>query len=105
MWELINKTTEWLNKRYPRGNNPFKIITCLLEECGELASEVNHFEDEGIKRRKYGEPVKSKMADEIKNVLWTLNRLIKYYDLEDELEKSLKESYKKMVEKGEGNDG
>jgi NTP pyrophosphatase (non-canonical NTP hydrolase) len=34
-------------------------MTRLLEECGELAKEVNHFEGTGIKRQKYGEPDKT----------------------------------------------
>ena len=38
----------------------------ILEECGEVASEVNHFEKSGIKTLKHGEPSKQHLADEIK---------------------------------------
>jgi NTP pyrophosphatase (non-canonical NTP hydrolase) len=31
-------------------------MTRLLEESGELAQQVNHFEGAGVKREKYGEP-------------------------------------------------
>jgi NTP pyrophosphatase (non-canonical NTP hydrolase) len=44
-----------LNKRFPDGNQPFQIITCLCEEAGELAQVVNHFEG-SVKRQKMGEP-------------------------------------------------
>ena len=36
-----------MNSRFPEGNTPYEIMTRLLEECGEVASEVNHFEDLG----------------------------------------------------------
>lgn len=50
--------TQGLNRRFTVGNNPFEIATRLLEECGELAKEINHFEGRGVKREKYGEPNK-----------------------------------------------
>ena len=44
--------------RFPGGNEPYQITTRLLEECGEVASAVNHFERSGIKTLKHGEPFK-----------------------------------------------
>ncbi len=44
--------------RFPNGNEPYQITTRILEECGEVANAVNHFEDSGIKREKHGEPSK-----------------------------------------------
>jgi NTP pyrophosphatase (non-canonical NTP hydrolase) len=32
------------NRRFPDGYNPYQIMTRLLEESGELAKEVSHFE-------------------------------------------------------------
>ena len=32
-----------LSRRFPDNNGPFEIMTRLLEECGELAEQVNHF--------------------------------------------------------------
>ena len=40
--------------RFPNGNDPYQIATRILEECGEVASEVNHFEKSGIKTQKHG---------------------------------------------------
>ena len=45
-----------LARRFPDNNGPFEIMTRLLEECGELAEQVNHFEGIGVKREKHGEP-------------------------------------------------
>jgi len=54
-----------LNQRFPEGNNPFEIMNWLLEECGELAAQVNHYEGRGVKREKHGEPDKAKLAKEV----------------------------------------
>ena len=51
--------------RLPVGSTPFHIITRLLEECGELAEQVNHFEGIGVKREKLGAPDPKKLAKEI----------------------------------------
>ena len=55
-----------LGRRFPNHNEPFQIMTRLLEECGELAEQVNHFEGTGVKREKHGEPDKAKLAKKSK---------------------------------------
>lgn len=82
--------------RFPNGNEPYQITTRLLEECGEVASEVNHFEKSGIKSLKHGEPSKQHLADEIKQAVNALMQLAVYYNVENELEKSIDISLKKM---------
>ena len=89
-----------LNKRFPNGNNPFQIITRLTEECGELAAEVNLFEGAGIKREKYGEPDRGKLAKEIMDVVRCALQVAMYYEIEDELEKTINEHHRRMVESG-----
>lgn len=76
-------------ERFPNGNTPFQIVTRILEECGEVASEVNHFEKSGIKSQKYGEPSKQKLADEIKQAINGLIQLVQYYGIEQEFEQSI----------------
>jgi NTP pyrophosphatase (non-canonical NTP hydrolase) len=49
MIDKLYKIAEGLNVRFPDGNNPFMIVTRLAEECGEVATEVNHFEKKGVK--------------------------------------------------------
>ncbi len=82
--------------RFPNGNEPYQIATRILEECGEVASEVNHFEKSGIKMQKHGEPSKQHMADEIKQAINALIQLAIYYDIEKELENSIERSLEKM---------
>ena len=86
--------------RFPNGNEPYQITTRLLEECGEVASEVNHFEKSGIKSLKHGEPSKQHLADEIKQAVNALMQLAVYYNVENELEKSIDVSLEKMKNEG-----
>lgn len=87
-------------KRFPNGNEPYQITARILEECGEVASEVNHFEKSGIKVQKHGEPSKQHMADEIKQAVNALIQLAVYYHVEDELEISIDRSLEKMKNEG-----
>ena len=86
--------------RFPNGNQPYQITTRILEECGEVASEVNHFEKSGIKSQKHGEPSKQHMADEIKQAVNALIQLAVYYGVEQELEASIDRSLAKMKDEG-----
>ena len=82
--------------RFPNGNEPFQIVTRILEECGEVASEVNHFERSGIKTQKHGEPSREHMADEIKQAINALVQLAQYYGIERELEQSIERSLERV---------
>jgi len=91
---------EGLNKHFPKGNEPFQMVTRLLEECGEVASEVNHWEDTGIKRQKYGEPSKEKLANELKQAIRVLFQIAIYYNVEQELDLSINNSLETMKNEG-----
>ena len=86
--------------RFPNGNKPFQITTRILEECGEVANAVNHFENSGIKKEKHGEPSKQHLADEIKQAINAIVKLAVYYDATDELEISIDRSLDKMKDEG-----
>jgi NTP pyrophosphatase (non-canonical NTP hydrolase) len=88
------------NKRFPNGVEPFQIVTRLLEECGEVASEVNHWENSGIKRQKRGEPSKEKLAGEVRQALQALFQIVEYYGIEKELDLSINESLERMKNEG-----
>ena len=88
------------NNRFPDGKQPYQIMTRILEECGEVASEVNHFEKSGIKVLKHGAPSKQHMADEIKQAINGLIQLAVYYGVEAELEASIDRSLEKMKSEG-----
>jgi len=87
-------------KRFPEGFEPYQIVAQVLEECGEVAQQVAHFEGSGVKRAKYGELNKEKLAGEIKQALGALMRLVVYYGVENELEHSIGETLMKMKEEG-----
>lgn len=87
-------------KRFPEGAEPFQMATRVLEECGEVASEVNHFEGSGVKRLKHGEPSKAALAGEIRQALAALMQLAVYYGAEEELERSIDDSLHRMREEG-----
>ena len=69
MLDKIKAVNRGLEHKFPGGDAPFQIMTRLLEESGELAQQVNLFEDSGVKRQKYGEPDRAKLAQEVKGVL------------------------------------
>lgn len=85
-------------KRFPEGVEPYQMATRLLEECGEVAAEINHFENSGIKRLKHGEPSKDALAAEIKQAIAALMQLAVFYSVQDELERSIEKSLRQMKE-------
>lgn len=85
-------------KKYPKGVEPFQMVTRLLEECGEVASEVNHFEASGIKLQKHGAPKKENLAGEIKQSITALMQIAVYYDVVAELEKDIEDTLTRMKE-------
>ena len=89
MFETVSAINQSLVRRFPHGNEPYQIMTRLLEEAGELAQQVNHFERSGTKQAKYGEPDRAHLAQEAKGVLLTLFQVVDYYDLHAELQASL----------------
>ncbi len=91
---------EAANKRFPKGVEPFQMATRLLEECGEVAREINHFEDTGIKRQKYGEPSKEKLANEIRQSIAELFKIAAYYGVQSELEESIRQSLERSKREG-----
>ena len=89
MIDKIKTVNQGLARRFPNGLSPFQIMTRLLEEGGELAQQVNRFEDTGIKRQKYGDPDRAKLAQEVKGVLLAVFQIVDYYSIESELDSSL----------------
>ena len=89
-----------LNRRFLDGNSPFQILSRLLEECGELAKEVNYFEGSGVKREKYGDLDRKHLAKEIQDVLRSTLAVAQYYQVEDELELSVEFYYQRMIAEG-----
>ncbi len=98
--EKLYLMAQGANKRFPKGNEPFQLATRLLEECGEVASEINLWEDSGIKRQKHGEPKKENLANEIRQAMGVLAQIAIYYNVEDELDKRIDRSLASMRDEG-----
>lgn len=96
----IYKINEGLSRIFPNGEDPFQMVARLAEECGELAAEVNHFEDSGVKRQKHGEPDPQKMAKEVQDVIRCALRIATHYNLETAVEESINRSLQKMIDEG-----
>lgn len=88
-FEQLRVVARGFSLRFPESDDTFRMMTRLLEECGELAQQVNHFEGSGVKREKYGEPDRVKLAQEIRDVLMCVARVIEHYHVEDEVAASI----------------
>jgi len=98
--ERLYQMVEASNRRFPEGVEPYQMATRLLEECGEIAAEINLWEGSGIKRQKHGEPKKENIANEIRQAMVELAKIAKYYHVEQELERSIMQSLTRSREEG-----
>lgn len=98
--ERFYKMVEASNKRFPNGVEPFQMATRLMEECGEIAAEINLWEDSGIKRQKHGDPKKEDIANEIRQAMVELVKIARYYHVEEELEASINASIARSKAEG-----
>jgi NTP pyrophosphatase (non-canonical NTP hydrolase) len=100
MLEKLPDVTRGLPNQFPDGEDPFQMMTRLLEQCGELAEQVNHFEGTGLKREKHGVPDRTKLANEIHQVMRAALTVAQYYGVELELEESIETSYVNLKREG-----
>ena len=100
MIEKLYKIAEGLNNRFQDGDDPFYIVTRLAEECGEVASQVNHFERKGVKAQKLGAPDRDAFAKELQDVMRAVLQLAIHYDMRSELTASVEKSYREIVIEG-----
>lgn len=98
--DRIYKINSGLDKLFPGSNDPFQMVTRLAEECGELAAQVNHFEDSGVKRAKHGDPDPQKMAKEVQDVIRCALRIASHYNLETAVDDSINRSLQTMIDEG-----
>jgi len=98
--EKLYLLAEGLNRRFPGGNEPYQIVARLAEECGEVAGEIAHWENSGVKRQKHGEPSKAALAGEIKNVLSCAMQIALYYGVQEELQLTIDKSLAMLKEEG-----
>jgi len=89
-----------LRRRFPAGVDPFKIISRLAEECGELSAEVQLWENQGVKRAKHGEPDAQRLAKEVMDVMRAALAVAEYYHVERELSEAIRGSIERAVSGG-----
>lgn len=89
-----------LDRRFPSGVDPFQMVARLAEECGELAAEVQHWEDKGLKRAKHGDPDPRKTAKEVMDVLRAALRIASHYELQPLVEATIREAVDYAVAEG-----
>ena len=97
--ENFYKMVEASNKRFPDGVEPFQMATRLLEEAGEIAAEINHWEN-AHKRKKRGEPRKENLANELRQTIVECFKIAVYYHVENELEESINKSLSQSRSEG-----
>jgi NTP pyrophosphatase (non-canonical NTP hydrolase) len=97
--EKIPILADALHQRFS-GREPFQIVTRLLEECGELAQEVSHFEGSETKLAKYGVPSKENFAKEVLDVLRLVFQIVQHYKLEPELRAKINSTYDRCLNEG-----
>ena len=94
------KMVEASNNRFPEGVEPYQMATRLLEECGEIAAEINLWENSGVKRQKHGDPKKEDIANEIRQAMVELVKIAQYYHVEEELDASIQASLARSKAEG-----
>jgi NTP pyrophosphatase (non-canonical NTP hydrolase) len=89
-----------LNRRFPDGNHPYQILARLLEECGELAQQVNHFEGAGVELQKHGAPDKAHLVKEVQDVITCALQIMLHYEAEAEYYTSIEARGQRMKQEG-----
>lgn len=98
--ENLKKLAEGMNHRFPEGNEAFQITTRILEECGEVAKEVNRLKKSGTKVFRHGNGTKEDLAGEIKDAMNALMQLAIYYDAVDLVQESIAKSIEQLKSEG-----
>ena len=95
----IQMVAEAQTQRFPNGDNPFKILSRLLEESGEVAWEINHYERNGICLEKLNSERKSELVAETYQVMIAICQLIQYFNLEDDFKNRIEEVFQEYIDK------
>lgn len=96
----ISLVAQAQTKRFPNGDEPFKIVSRLLEESGEVSWELNHYERKNISLMRNCRDNKENLVTETYQVMIALNQLLQYYDLSDLFARKIEEVYKEYQDKG-----
>ncbi len=89
-----------LDRRWPGGHEPYKMVARLAEECGELSAEVQLWEGAVNKVQSLGEPVPEHTAKEVMDVIRVALQICSYYRLEGHLEACIDQALRFAVREG-----
>ena len=99
--ELINADLDRLfSESGPNEHSPFRMMTRLLEEAGELAEQVHIFEGSGAKPKKHGKPDPKKMAKEIQDVIGCALQVAKHYEIMSDVKKGIDQRFGSRLQAG-----
>lgn len=101
--DLLNKISliaQAQSKRFPNGDEPFKIMSRLLEECGEVSWELNHYERANVSVERNCKDNKENIVNEAFQVVMVLNQLLQYFDLSEDFVNKIEMVYKEFQDKG-----
>ena len=98
--EKLKQLATGMNHRFPEGDDAFQITTRLLEECGEVAKEVNRLEKSGTKVQRHGNGTKEDLASEIKDAMNALMQLAIHSDAVEQVEISIDKSIEQLTREG-----
>lgn len=82
----IQNLAKKISKRFSEKESIFDIVARLLEECGEVASEIRKIEKKGSKVYFGISGDKEKLAEEVADVLLAVAAIANFYDLDLEKE-------------------
>jgi len=89
-----------LHVRFPGGDDPFRILARLMEESGELADQVHHFEGIGRKAKRAEAPDRVQLAKECQDVITAVLHIVMHYGVEAELAALAEKHYHQVLEEG-----
>ncbi len=98
--DMLMKISSAQTTLFPHGDEPFKIGCRILEEAGEVVSELNHYERRGISTEKGNSDGKEHMALEAFQVCEEVCQLLQFFDLTDDFKECILGNYNDYIEKG-----
>jgi NTP pyrophosphatase (non-canonical NTP hydrolase) len=101
LFALLLDIADIQTRRFPHHHGPFERLTRLAEEVGELAQQVNHAEDTGVKTRKHGPFKPENLAAEVADVLLVATGIAIHYGLVDQVRATIEARHRRNLERGD----
>ncbi len=98
--EMLMKIADAQTKRFPAGENPYKNVCRILEEAGEVAWEINHYERKGISVEKGSFQDKENLVLEAFQLCEVTCQLLQYFDLTQTFKDFIEGTYNKYIDDG-----